>query len=464
MKKLAWPLAMTFAIGFSMFYLRLHAATVSDLSILQLADPPQSVVNGLVDFDFAVTVGGPDNASTINVRHTFNGPMTLDSIPAGICNLVPTPPLSGVTVVDCTPTVSTSGNTEFYTIVVLVTGAGQIDSFATVSSGDPKVTDPEPNNNSAVASVTSLGDPELADLSVTQNPNPDIVEVGMDAIFNFNAANSGPEAADNVRTKHVFSGPLSVNTGSLTGVCNSPMVANGTTVVQCNHGSLNSGGNTLFAISGTVTAEGEVSSLVSVADIDIGSGATTDPDPTNNSASASVVGNQVETPLEADLSLLKTVDKANADLGETVTFTLTVTNNGPSPASAVRVTDTLTGPGNFTVTSVSNGCSGIGDNPLTITCDLGTVSDTPVTITVVGTVLAEGEILNQASVADLGGTIDPDPSNNGSAASTIVTVLQNPTSGDCSLNPSATGTGMLGMSWLLPLAIGGLWRREQRKN
>jgi uncharacterized repeat protein (TIGR01451 family) len=435
---------------------------VSDLSILQLADPPAVAVDELVEFNFAVTVEGPDDASIIDVRHTFNGPMVLDSMPV-FCSVVPTPPLSGVVVVDCTPTVSTPGDTETYIIAVLVTGEGQIDSFATVNSGDPNVTDPNLNNNSAVASAISIEEPEQADLSVTQDADPDAAEVDADVIFNFNAANAGPEAANEVRTTHILSGPLTVDAGSLPGACDSPVVSNGTTVIQCNHGTLNSGGDTDFAISGTVTGVGQVDSLVSVADIDTGSGVTVDPDLTNNAAVASLIGSQTEPPLaEADLSLVKTVDLAIADLNDIVTFTITVENNGPSPATAVRVTDTLTGRGNFNVTSVSAGCSGTGPAPLTILCDLGTVSTELVTITVVGTVTSTGEILNHASVADLGGTIDPDPSNNSSSASTIIVPSQPaPTSGGgCSLNPQAMGGGLGGIFWMVPLLLLGLWRRR----
>ena len=45
------------------------------------------------------------------------------------------------------------------------------------------------------------------------------------------------------------------------------------------------------------------------------------------------------TTLEADLSLLKTVSDGTPNVGDVVTFTLSVTNDGPDTANNVEVTD-----------------------------------------------------------------------------------------------------------------------------
>ncbi len=60
-----------------------------------------------------------------------------------------------------------------------------------------------------------------------------------------------------------------------------------------------------------------------------------DPDTGNNSAAAT------ETPQQADLQVIKTVDKLTPNVGETVTYTITVTNNGPDSATSVTVFDML---------------------------------------------------------------------------------------------------------------------------
>src|SRR5262249_14945279 len=62
---------------------------------------------------------------------------------------------------------------------------------------------------------------------------------------------------------------------------------------------------------------------------------TDDPDLSNNSDETSVP------PQSADLAVTKTVDNARPNVGDVVTFTVTVTNSGPDAATGVIVTDPL---------------------------------------------------------------------------------------------------------------------------
>ena len=45
------------------------------------------------------------------------------------------------------------------------------------------------------------------------------------------------------------------------------------------------------------------------------------------------------TPQQADLALTKTVSNPTPNVGDTITFTVTLTNNGPDTATNVQVTD-----------------------------------------------------------------------------------------------------------------------------
>ena len=60
-----------------------------------------------------------------------------------------------------------------------------------------------------------------------------------------------------------------------------------------------------------------------------------DPDSGNNTATAS------DSPQQADLVLTKTVDNAAPNVGDTVTFTITVGDLGPSDATNVSISDPL---------------------------------------------------------------------------------------------------------------------------
>ena len=52
-------------------------------------------------------------------------------------------------------------------------------------------------------------------------------------------------------------------------------------------------------------------------------------------------GNGIADGCEADLELTKIVDNSNPNIGDTITFTLTLVNNGPSQASSIQVRDLL---------------------------------------------------------------------------------------------------------------------------
>src|SRR5262249_43275908 len=60
-----------------------------------------------------------------------------------------------------------------------------------------------------------------------------------------------------------------------------------------------------------------------------------DPDTGNNQASAT------QTPQRADLALAKSVSDATPNVGDTITFTVTLTDRGPDPATNVTVQDLL---------------------------------------------------------------------------------------------------------------------------
>jgi gliding motility-associated-like protein len=104
----------------------------------------------------------------------------------------------------------------------------------------------------------------------------------------------------------------------------------------------------------------------------------------------------------ADLSLTKTVDNASANVGEDVVFTITVTNNGPSPAQNVVVIDNL--PDGFTFVS-ANPSSGSWSVP---TWTVGDMANGAVaTLQITATVNPSGNYTNTASVTS--DTDDPTP-------------------------------------------------------
>jgi uncharacterized repeat protein (TIGR01451 family) len=120
----------------------------------------------------------------------------------------------------------------------------------------------------------------------------------------------------------------------------------------------------------------------------------------------------------ADLSVTKTASPDPVTTGDDLTYTVTVTNNGPDPATSVTVTDNLPPETTFVSCSSTGGgvCGGSGNNR-TVTFAL-LPSGASETITFVANVncsVADGTVIsNTATVSS--STPDPDPNNDSSTA------------------------------------------------
>jgi uncharacterized repeat protein (TIGR01451 family) len=143
-----------------------------------------------------------------------------------------------------------------------------------------------------------------------------------------------------------------------------------------------------------------------------------DPTPGNNTAA------DVDTVIPlADLAVVKQDAPDPITNGGQLTYTILVTNNGPSEATGVILTDTLplaVVPNSITPSQGS--CAGIQ----TIICSLGSMgAGTTATVAIIGVPLAEGTITNTVTV--LADTNDPTPANNTVAESTVVVAAPTPT-------------------------------------
>lgn len=135
----------------------------------------------------------------------------------------------------------------------------------------------------------------------------------------------------------------------------------------------------------------------------------------------------------ADLSITKSMSPANPALGQNVTFTVTVTNNGPDAAAGVLVEDILL-PG---LTYVSDDGGGAYDDGLGLWTVGALAASGSATLNIVATVETTDPVQNTARIA--GQTpLDPDPSDN----SATVTVMA-PRSADLALAMSVSSPTVL---------------------
>jgi uncharacterized repeat protein (TIGR01451 family) len=114
----------------------------------------------------------------------------------------------------------------------------------------------------------------------------------------------------------------------------------------------------------------------------------------------------------ADLAVTKTVSDATPNVGEQVTFTVMLTNNGPDPANGVGVTDLLPAGLTFVSASPSQGTYDSTAGLWTV----GTVAvGTPQTLQLQATVVSPDPLTNTAAISD-SDQVDPTPGNNTASA------------------------------------------------
>jgi uncharacterized repeat protein (TIGR01451 family) len=129
------------------------------------------------------------------------------------------------------------------------------------------------------------------------------------------------------------------------------------------------------------------------------------------------------TGLGADLSITKSGTPNPVLSGDRLTYTLTVTDNGPKDATGVTVTDPLPNNVRFNSVSPTQGtCTRSTTKPKDgiVTCSVGTLANgAAASVTIVVTTTTPGKLINTATVS--GNEFDPNQGNN--TAATTITVV-----------------------------------------
>jgi len=403
----------------------------ADLSVVKAVDRAQAAIGDTVTFTLTVTNSGPRDATNVVVTDQLvTGPntFTITAITPSTGSCTPAvPAVAGSVVISCNLGSMDASDVETITVVGTVDGLGQIDNTASVAdtndpqgSGQAQV-DPNPSNNVSVASVN--GTAANMDLSITKTSSLAQANQDQDVTFTITVNNPGAANAQGVVITDTIDGPFTINTINFAaGTCvPATPVASPATIVCTPTGGVLPPGATTITMTGRISAEGQVDNTVSV-----DSTITNDSNQSNNTAVASVIGIARNT----DLSVTKTVDFPQATVGDTVTFTVVVTNlDTVNNAEGVRITDIATGPmevQSMAFTGVIAGtCTPSAALPasampfLTFVCiptagEIGPGGDVEITMTAI--VTGEGQIDNTVS-ADVTITHDNDQSNNTAVSS-----------------------------------------------
>ena len=297
---------------------------VADLSLTKTVSDPFPSVGGVVTFMVTVSNAGPSTATGVAVA---------DVVPAGysgVTNISNGGTLAGSTVSWSGLTVASGGSVVVsfdatveeppldYVNVAEVTASDQYDPDSTPGNDDG---DQSEDDEDAVAVL-----PQRADLSLTKTVSDVAPNVGDTVTYTITVSNAGPDDVTGVGA--VDTTPL--------GVSNITNISNGGTLVgsavSWSGLTVASGGSVVLTFDAVVDAPtGGADEYLNVAEVTASDRYDPDSTPGNDDGDQSEddEDNATFTPQVADLESVKTVDDATPDVGDVVTFSVTVTDGQP---------------------------------------------------------------------------------------------------------------------------------------
>jgi uncharacterized repeat protein (TIGR01451 family) len=365
-----------------------NTATIStlpmqaDLELVKRVNNPRPNVGDVITYTVTLTDNGPNNATGVVVS---------DPLPAGLRFVFASPSqgtYNSATGIWTVGTVTTAAPQTLQIMATVVSPDAQTNT-ATITHADQF--DPNPNNNSSSTTVT----PQVADLMLSKtvdNPSPNI---GDTIHYTIMLADLGPNAATNVTVQDILpAGAMFVSSSASEGSYDH--TTNVWTV-----GTVATTAAQTLTITILVTGPGVLTNMASILHSD-----QFDPDPANNTAGTMVTTQQ------ADLELIKRVDNPTPNVGGTVTFTLTLIDNGPNSATGVAVSDRLPAGLSFVTATASEGSYDPASGVWTVSA---VTVGAPQTLQIVATVVSPATITNTAVIARAN-QLDPNPNNNRSSA------------------------------------------------
>jgi uncharacterized repeat protein (TIGR01451 family)/CSLREA domain-containing protein len=364
------------------------AAANADLAVAKSAAPTLVEPGGVVTYTLTVTNNGPSAAQFVTVTDVLSGGS-----------------LGGVVDTSSGVNVAISGNGVTFTVNSLNAG-GVITMVYTATAPSLGVM-----TNSAVvtSAVDDLGGGDnqagvtvqvnATDLALAKAAAGGTAVAGQPFTYTLTITNNGPLAATQVVITDALSGGATFN--AVVASTNPASLTHSFVGAQATFTVTGIAPNGVFTIVYTVLppVNGGVFSNTAV----IASSVPSDPSPGDDSAG----GGPVTAAANADLAVAKSAALTVVELGGVVTYTLTVTNNGPSAAQFITVTDVLSGGSLGGVVDTSSGVNvTISGNGVTFTVNSLNAGGV-ITMVYTATAPSLGVMTNSAvvtsAVDDLGG-------------------------------------------------------------
>ncbi|MFB8306690.1 hypothetical protein ACFC7C_40595, partial [Kitasatospora purpeofusca] len=342
-----------------------------------------------IQWRVSVTNNGPSRARNVVVTDTVPAGVTGASMKADVDN-APCPINSGTAT--CTAVEIPAGQTLTWTLTGTLAQDATVTPTNTVTvTGGP---DPATPTHTAVASPTNSPTPQ-ANLTVSKALLTDPVVPGQQIQWRVTVTNIGPSRARDVVVTDTV--PAGVNNPAMTAADGTNCPINGGTAT-CPAVEIPAGSSVTWTLTGTLDANATVTPTNTVT-------VTGGPDPATPTHTA--IASPTNTPsTQANLTVSKALLTNPVVPGQQIQWRVTVTNNGPSRARNVVVTDTVPA-------GVNNASMAAGDGtncPIsngTATCPAVEIpADSSMTWTLTGTLDANATVTPTNTVTVTGG---PDP-------------------------------------------------------
>jgi len=404
------------SVTVSTFYAGPHA----DMQISAADSPDPVAPDGNITYTVNVTNAGPDTTANAHMSVVLNGTLLWQSmvVPAGwTCPALAVGHGASFTCTAATFAPSTSTFT-----IVLKAGVAQFginnqtinETFTTSSDWF------DPNNaNNAVAVSTQYVTPH-ADMQITASDSPDPVNPDGNITYTVTVTNAGPDATTNAHMSVILNNTLLWQSMTVPAgwTCPSLAVGHGASFT-CTAANLATPGTSVFTIvlKAGLAQFGNTNQTINETFT-----TSSDSADSNNANNAVAVSTSYVVPT-ANLAVTNSDAPDPVNSGSTITYTQTLTNNGPDAAANAKITETIGSGVTFQSVSIAGGfsCTTIPPGGTgTLTCSIPSLANgATASFTVkVNVTAASGTITN--TVAGSSDASDPTPANNAATATTTV--------------------------------------------
>ncbi len=308
----------------------------ADISLNKHVDISNPNVGDTVLFSLTLTNDGPNDATNVTV---------VDYVPSGfsIGTIGNGGTLNANTITWILPSVRVGTQVLTYEAIINAPlgTANEYKNIAEITQMDQVDPDSAPNNDDNDQSEDDEDNHTIptptVDLAIDKSVNKSESFIGDTVVFTIAVTNSGPYAATNVGITDVLPAGYEFVSSITTSGSYDPSSSIWTIP------SIEVGQSVSLDLTVIVTSINDYNNIASLSFVD-----QLDSHSSNDSDEIGVAINEM-----SDISLSKTSDTSNPNVGDTILFTLTVTNEGPNDATNVTVVDQV--PSGFNIGAINNG-------------------------------------------------------------------------------------------------------------